>query len=203
MDEKGRTKKLVRAFAHSNKEKRPSSIAQLEEMIRIIFSGPIFQMSVEEISFHFIEEVGEVSESLADITKSAVASKTPLAEDQFKREWGDKVFNIAEELADVFSWAVTFIAKIQTQLDSFEDYLSARFEPTEMKKIRKTLGGAKKLNLSDIIWQKYGLEFGELRCATCNERPCLCATEKERPLYGESLTDDLRESIYRVISGLK
>ncbi len=64
------TKILLERFAKRHKSRCPRSMNELAEMLENTFSGPVSTLSFEELFFHFIEEIGEVSEALADATTS-------------------------------------------------------------------------------------------------------------------------------------
>lgn len=189
LDDKMRAKEHVRQFARKNRRRCPKSIDALEDMFRTIFSGLIYHETIEEIFFHFIEEVGEVSEALANATTSECLIKRKFSEDKFIHERRQKLYAIAEELADVFSWSVSIVAKIQTELMSFEEYIESRHEDDELQTIRSVLKGSQHISLSEIIWQKYGLKYGELRCDDCDARPCVCIQQRAQPLYRYALEE--------------
>jgi NTP pyrophosphatase (non-canonical NTP hydrolase) len=163
-------------------------MTDFEHMLREVFSGPVRTLSVQEICLHFMEEVGEVSQALADATVSEAASRRRTRVARFAAERTEKTLAMAEELADVFSWAGSLLAKVKLELVSFEEYFKGRADPGQVQRIRRILAGARELNFADMIWQKYGLRFGELRCSVCGGRPCSCSDQNQRPLQGESLS---------------
>lgn len=199
--DKRRAKRLLRQFAANHESQRPHSITELEYMLRQIFSGPIYLLNVHEITLHFLEEVGEVSKALSDATVSEAATSEQGSARRFTAERERKIYAIAEELADVFSWAVTFLAKVRLHLVSFEKWFEGRSGPKEFKEVLKAVAGAKQLNLADIIWQQYGLDSGELGCADCRRRRCECDEENQRLLHGKYL-EQFRKPMYRLLSRL-
>lgn len=187
--EKKRTKKLVRDFALKNGCYCPRSIDALEDMLRMIFSGTVYHESIQELFFHFIEEIGEVSEALADATTSECLRSDPSSNQRFIEEREEKRHAITEELADVFSWSVSVVAKVQAHLESFEDHLKSRYKGKELKEAYSVPKESQHISLSGIIWQKYGLDYGELRCNDCNARPCVCIQQHAQPLYRYALDE--------------
>ncbi len=200
--EKKKAKALLKAFAQEQVVNQPQEVVELENMLRRIFAGPIYTLNVEEICLHFLEEVGEVSEALAEATTTQA-----IAGDQVKRrklafERRGKILGIADELADVFSWAVSFLAKVQQQLLSFEEWFESRADPKELKAVRKAMAGAKEINVVDVMWQQYGLGFRELRCSDCGKRPCECEEANRRTLRGDDLKE-CRKTIQRALARLE
>lgn len=187
-DEKLRAKETLRVFAQNQRSHCPKEIDALENMFRDIFAGPIYQLSIQELFFHLIEEVGEVSEALANATASESLASPHFRKRQLVNERKRKLQSIAEELADVFSWSVGIIAKVHALLVSFEKYLDARHEGTELQTIRKLLKGSQHISLSGAIWQRYGLKYNEIRCPDCGERPCRCSEQRATPLYSKALS---------------
>jgi NTP pyrophosphatase (non-canonical NTP hydrolase) len=159
-------------------------------MFRIIFAGPVYQLSLQEIFFHFIEEIGEVSEALADATTSECLSARRLNSEKLAGERKQKLHAIAEELADVFSWSVGIMAKVQALYVSFEKYVESRHEADQLQSIRSVLRGSQHISLAGAIWQKYGLRYGNLRCDDCNARPCKCVGQRAQPLYKHALNEE-------------
>ena len=194
-DEKERAKKSLREFARLHWRHHPRYINSMEGMLQSIFSGPIYQYSFQELFFHLIEEVGEVSEALSNATVSECLSSDGSNGKMLKNERKRKIYAITEELADVFSWAVSIVAKVQSHLISFEHYLDARHEKNELHTIRDILKGSQHISLSAAIWQKYGLKHNELRCDHCNKRPCTCTEQRTQPLYAKALNPEQLSSI--------
>lgn len=200
--EKRTAKAAVRAFAEEHRAHQPQGVSDLENVLRETFAGPVYTLNVEEISFHLLEEVGEVSEALAEATTSQAATGEEIAGRKLAFERKRNVYGISEELADVFSWAVTLLAKIKQQYLSFDKYFKDRADPQLVKTIRKHFPGPKEINLADIIWQEYGLKFGKLQCADCGKRPCECEEANRRTLRGDHL-EQCRKTIQRVLARLE
>lgn len=203
--EKRHAKEILEEFARMQRGQCPNSMEGLESMLRFIFSGPVHTLSFHELSFHFIEEIGEVSEALAEATTSEVLSDTSFSTERLIAERRAKLRAIAEELADVWSWSVSIVAKVQDHLISFEKYLGSRHDGAQIEGIRDLLKGSQHLSVPEIIWQEYGLANGELRCQDCNSRPCMCTQQKAQPLYKHAfyqMSDDRRQAFIEVVREL-
>jgi NTP pyrophosphatase (non-canonical NTP hydrolase) len=204
-EEKRHAKHLLEEFARAQRHQCPNSIEGLERMLRLIFSGPVHTLSFHELSFHFIEEIGEVSEALAEATTSEALSETPVNSAKLIAERSHKLRAIAEELADVWSWSVSILAKVQEHLISFEKYLESRHDGSQLEAIRNLLKGSQHLNVPEVIWQEYGLPYGELRCHDCDHRPCTCTQQRAQPLYKQAfhrMSEDRQHAFIEAVHGL-
>jgi len=190
-EEKVRAKKHLRSFAKKNVAHCPKSIDTLERMFQPIFIGAVYQLSLQELFFHFIEEIGEVSEALADATTSEYMRAKRFNRSKFIQERQYKISRIAEELADVFSWSVSIVAKVRLLLMSFEKHLESRHEARELQAIRKHLKGSKHISLTESIWQKYGLKQGKFLCDDCCKSPCQCNQQRAKPLYIKAIDKNI------------
>lgn len=205
-DEKSYARGKLYAFAQKFRARKPRGLAGFEDMLRHIFSGPAYVLTPNEIAFHLMEEVGEVSRALADLEVSRVVGRNSQARaTTFEQERLHGVLGLSEELADVFSWATSLIYKVRLLLSSFDDYFEAvpETEFDTLAKIRSLLGrDAIKINTCDVIWRKYGIG-GKLRCSICGNRPCSCYVENQQLLVGEGIRPWVRETIRAVNRKLK
>lgn len=165
---KGFTKKCLREYARRMRGKRkPASLKEMAEMLKVIFANNIEVLSVEEIAFHLLEEVGEVSKSLAALFMQDIQDIDP---DKFLQERQEKVFDFAEEIADVFSWAVSLLAKIYRFLECAAEFASEYKTVEGMPElVRGNLERTR--NIVDLIWTIYG-KGSMLVCEQCHEFPC-------------------------------
>ncbi len=160
-------KACVRAYARKVRSKRkPTSMKGMAGMINTIFANCIEVLSVEEIAFHLLEEVGEVSKSLASLYMQDIQDPSP----DFLKERQDKVIDFAEELADVFSWSVSLLAKIYRFLECAAEF-AAEYKTVEgtPELVRGNLDRTR--NIVDLIWTIYG-KGSILVCEQCKEFPC-------------------------------
>jgi len=204
-DEKLYARERLYAFARAFPRWKPKSMSSFEGMLTSIFSGSIYVLTPQEIAFHLMEEVGEVSRALANLEVSqALIRKGKAKVSTFEQERYHGVLGLCEELADVFSWTIGLILKVRLLLSSFDEYFEAvpGTEAGMLANIRALLGrDADKINICDIIWRKYGIG-GRLRCAICGERPCKCYAENQELLVGEAIKPWIRRTIRTVNSRL-
>jgi NTP pyrophosphatase (non-canonical NTP hydrolase) len=162
------TQKCLREYARRMRAKRkPQSLRETAEMLNLIFANNIEVLSVEEIAFHLLEEVGEVSRSLANLFMQDIQDIEP---GEFLRERQDKVVDFAEEIADVFSWSVSLLAKIHRFLECAAQF-AEEFKTVEgmPELVRGNLNRTQ--NVVDLIWTIYG-KGSMLVCEHCREFPC-------------------------------
>ncbi len=162
------TKKCVREYARKMRGKRkPHSLKDMAEMLTAIFTNNIDVLSVEEIAFHLLEEVGEVSKSLASLFMQDIENVDP---EEFFRQRQDKIVDFAEEIADVFSWAVSLLAKIYRFLECAAEF-AAEYKMVEgmAELVRGNLNRTR--NIVDLVWTIYG-QGSMLVCEQCREFPC-------------------------------
>lgn len=207
-EQKELAKTRLREFAIRNSERRPESMAELESCLRRVFSSSVYAIQIDEIAFHLLEEVGEVSQALAQASISHAVTQKDAPSELFETERTIAAQSIAEELADVFSWTVSLVDKLRLQFESLEKY-SAVPVPEEGSAEAKTLKqiqelvvfGAQRVNLADIIWRMYGEPFGEFRCRVCKLATCRCDQETQQMLVGKELTTHL-ETLRKVMGSL-
>jgi NTP pyrophosphatase (non-canonical NTP hydrolase) len=83
---------------------------ELVEMFDEIYSPNYYSMSIDEIAFHFTEEIGEVAEQIKEIRGW---------ERQARRQNAKKneiLEHLRRELADVSSWTAGLVNKINNEL---------------------------------------------------------------------------------------
>jgi NTP pyrophosphatase (non-canonical NTP hydrolase) len=162
------TKQCVHEYARRTRaRKKPASMRGMAEMLNTIFANNIEVLSVQEIAFHLLEEVGEVSKSLASLFMQEINGDET---ESFLKERQEKALDFAEEIADAFSWSVSLLAKIYRFLECAAEF-AAEYKTVEgmpelvrgnMERIR---------NIVDLIWTMYG-KGSMLVCEECREYPC-------------------------------
>lgn len=187
--EKAFAKEQLWDFSRRYRNHRPRSILKMESMFRRIFESQVYALSTEEVAFHLLEEVGEVSRALVDvsrsnrITKSKRTTKAQKRDPLLEEERVVVLKGLTEELADVFSWTMTLINRVRLDLSSFDRYFETDVEME--KKLRELLGeNAKKVNVADILWRRFGIE-GEFRCDECKKAECECGDRRSAALQGK------------------
>ena len=164
------TRKCVLEYARKMRQRRrPQSLKGMAEMLYSIFANNIEVLSVEEIAFHLLEEVGEVSKSLASLFMQDIQDGD-IEIQQFMAERQEKVRDFAEEIADAFSWAVSLLAKIHRFLECAAEF-AAEYKTVEgmPELVRGNLDRTR--NIVDLIWTIYG-KGSMLVCEVCKDFPC-------------------------------
>jgi NTP pyrophosphatase (non-canonical NTP hydrolase) len=92
----------------------PSTLDEWARMIRAIYGPNHRELGLSAICLHFLEEVGEVAKGLR-----ALRELGPL-EDMKKRR--AKIIELEEEIADVFSWILGLLNKLDQILENSREY---------------------------------------------------------------------------------
>ena len=143
--------------ARARTERLPGTLDQVTEMFNFVYKGAHFNLSIEAIVLHFMEEVGEVASCIREIRETdGTKSRDRLRED------------IEEELADILSWTASSVSKL--------DYiLGAGTKFTNRTQGRQTAD----LRLSDIVWNEFKHPTdGYLWCGKCQNRQCKCSAHR-------------------------
>ena len=123
-------------------------------MFNHIYKGAHYNLPIEAILLHFLEEVGEVSSCIREIREK----------DGKKRD-GELRADIEEEIADIISWTTSALSKLDYILGAYKQ-LDAGHE-----KIVQTAN----LSLSSIVWQEFRDDTQQhLWCGKCRSRQCNC-----------------------------
>lgn len=102
-----------------------NNVRELDRLVSVfsnIYGNSYVLMSIEEIGFHFLEEVGEVTEminklSILDKIDSANMTKTQ------KEDREMYLRQLKRELADVFSWSTALIIKLNILIDEISSVI--------------------------------------------------------------------------------
>lgn len=184
-------KERVLKLAEMKKDtEKPQSLKDLEGSLSIIFQPNISLLSADEIAFHLLEEVGEVSRALGRLhLQPHKDQKRFLNEHRARRE------AVREELADVFSWIVTMRVKCYSILMCAADFTEKRIiEEYAKDTVRKYLTPAS--NLVELLWNVYArfapFEYKDLRCEVCGKRPCNPRHKEHVADRGELFGDNVK-----------
>jgi NTP pyrophosphatase (non-canonical NTP hydrolase) len=162
------TKQCVQEYARQmRQERKPTSLRGMAEMLNTIFANNIEVLSVEEIAFHLLEEVGEVSKALANLFMQEIKDDET---ESFLWERQEKALDFAEEIADAFSWSVSMLAKIYRFLECAAEF-AAEYKTVEgiPELVRGNMERVR--TIVDLIWTMYG-KGSMLVCEECGEYPC-------------------------------
>lgn len=156
-DKEVQEKKLNRARELFNKTYPNWTIQNWVNMFAEIYSNLIYSMSIESITFHLMEEIGEVARALRGLIEYEGSLGIQL-DLEYKNDLEAKKASFKFELADVFSWLISVYIKLRL----IEMGLGIKSEQ-EFK------------TLSEDIWAQYGIpEEDRLFCAKCKKNPCGC-----------------------------
>lgn len=149
------------------------SLNGLENMFFRVFQPAITVLAPESIGFHFLEEVGEVSEALTLLYTFA-------KEEEATRElYESRKFEVENEIADVFSWLFAVSSKLRLIYEKF-DRSPERLYPNFKGPLPQY---APQMWVSERIWTEYGTKQGGFGCRRCGYLTCKCpiflATKKE------------------------
>ncbi|MBT9132758.1 MAG: hypothetical protein DDT33_01287 [Firmicutes bacterium] len=153
------------SVARHRTENMPKTLDEFTDMFRRIYKGAHYDLSVGAIAFHFMEEIGEVSTCIRLLmgnAPTAPASEVAKLQNELERE-----------LADIVSWAMSLVSKLDYILGAGVAY-SRRLKPAvgvEDEAQSQTAG----IRLSHIVWDAFQTPDGNtLYCPTCKARPCEC-----------------------------
>jgi NTP pyrophosphatase (non-canonical NTP hydrolase) len=175
-------KKNVSAYAKTNISKKPESMDGFVDMFSKIYENNVEVLTIDEISFHLLEEVGEVSTALTNLFTMEIdkSSAAEVAEQRNKR-----VKAFAEELADVFSWSNSLVMKINRNLSCAADLVDLFYKVKGgvlATGFSENIRNLVNTNLVDLIWLLHENDKGFLSCEKCHESPC----NPQNPVHKET-----------------
>ncbi|KAA6457851.1 hypothetical protein DYQ86_20995 [Acidobacteria bacterium AB60] len=142
---------ITRRTAALNADKRPKSIDQWQAAIDEMYRSRRLRLSLKDISLHLLEEMGEVADGMIRMYTFLEKDLGNLQTELYARQR-----RLDDELADVFSWLLTLVGKLDL-MDNDTD-LSRGYAL-----------------LSQILWDQYGNDEKEaFECRHCNSRTCKC-----------------------------
>lgn len=173
--ERDRHADLVRARLSND---RPVTLDDWVDMFAAIYGMAHARLSLQDKTLHFFEEIGEVEVELRRA-------------DRIRRGMMQGNVELADEIADVFSWLASIMFHMKRTLEGWNNFLTT-FEDRERARRE---GGAEQLesagvpeqgtlvvpSLSQWIWREFGSSDGfGLRCHVCEELRCSCEILLER-----------------------
>jgi NTP pyrophosphatase (non-canonical NTP hydrolase) len=165
VEQKQGSKRSRREYADRNSSHEAHycglTLLDLERRFESIFRRNIFALDLEDVAFHFLEEVGEVVEA---ITQLYTYSKTPsntAAEDLHDR-WLDARLELEEELADAFSWLFAISSKFRDLFATFDLYTGNTAYAAEM-----TIA-------AHLQRRHMNQANGRMICFDCEATVCIC-----------------------------
>ena len=157
---KGYINKL-RQYAKDHIDDKPKSVNEWQQLFQNIYEANLRHLSLTDIAFHLLEEVGEVSNAMLRMytyDREEFAAGEP--------EWRQK--GLESEIADVSSWLFALVNHLEVI-------------PEIGREFQKFLWGEDvvalpPIKLSSIIWKRYGSDsLDSLYCPhKCKKPVCEC-----------------------------
>lgn len=171
----------LRAFAKKRADagEKPASVDEWQAMFGEIFSANLRHLSMSDIAFHLLEELGEVSDAMV---RMYTFKKGEVAEGElgWKQRW------LEEELADVSSWLFALVEKVNTIPEVANEYDRWWYRGKEVL-VRP------RITLSRILWIAYGSDEVGLYCPICDQQAtCECVLQ----FYPQDLNQEQLVSLY-------
>jgi len=150
----------VLAFSEQNRNNKPGSIDEWQEMFATIFHANLRQLSLTDAAFHLMEELGEASDAMARMYSYRV-------EDFVEGEPNHRQLRLETQIADVFSWLFAVVEKIDSVRQRGLQFERCRTDAEDLR--------ASPIHLSEIIWRRYGSDnLGSFWCPFCMNAVCRC-----------------------------
>ena len=142
----------ISVYAKKFYSERPRDLLAYNRMFDTIFENNTILSSISDITFHLLEEVGEVGEALNNIY---ILRKTNRFIEEKKI---NAIYQLEEELADVFSWLTALLMKIDIYLNCGYEFSKSQIDHSNDKEhLRIALSQVKEFqeptsNLPELIW---------------------------------------------------
>jgi NTP pyrophosphatase (non-canonical NTP hydrolase) len=171
---KTKTIKVAQEEAEDRIERRPQNVDEMVHIFEAIYANRYENFSLEELTLHFLEEVGEVTEELAKLEQlnemepAEWKGDSELEKyDHYPNTLEGKIeyekWKLRREIADNYSWIAAIIIKLNEirrkayDLNEYTDG-SSNQEFDEIK-------------LSNVLDNRFRPN-GTFRCPTCEEETC-------------------------------
>jgi len=165
-EQKKQAYKSIEDRARHTRTSRVRNLDDLEAMFEEIHGNNIMVTDIKEIAFHFLEEVGEVSEQIRELRAlSEKASRNSQRISETKRE-------LRKELADVFSWLIALLIKVDYLAMNSTPAIDALASIRGVKGIREPLTASPRIRLLRRLILKYYSKNDKMVCRTCHEEKC-------------------------------
>ncbi len=138
------------------------TIADFAKMFEDIYGQSHYEIPIEKITFHFIEEVGEVAQCITSLHDNAKSKDAVIYNVQ-----------LSEELADVVAWGFAVTGKLSTLVRDSRKLAQVFFKKRDLNVFDKYLSSDHQL-LSQWMWQIFTKGRKYPVCHTCGKRSCRC-----------------------------
>lgn len=169
-DFKRYTKEYGAHLARERLTYRPKSMHGTTEMLKRIFHNNVHTFTVEEIAFHLLEEVGEVTDAFLKLFIQVRDD----GDEAFIEQRIERIGDLVEEIADVFAWCVMLHSKLELEMKNAIGIVKLTEKAKDVEGLSKVFETAMKpmASLVDLVWAIYGKK-GFLHCETCEQDPCV------------------------------
>ncbi len=139
-------------------EKAAKSVEDLSLMFQKIYSGVHYDLPIEAICFHLLEEIGEVMEVLVNMESLQNIRAESGEEDLYCEVFRNLQETLRSELGDVFSWITAIIDKINAITKA----------TSSCQKLENTDSSIR--TLTQLILKEYVTKTGEFMCPHCKNK---------------------------------
>lgn len=151
----------LRQYAKDHIDDKPKSVNEWQQLFQNIYEANLRHLSLTDIAFHLLEEVGEVSNAMLRMytyDREEFAAGEP--------EWRQK--GLENEIADVSSWLFTLVNHLESMPKIAREFQEFLWGETVLRETPITL--------SSIIWKRYGSDsLDSLYCPhKCKKSVCKC-----------------------------
>ncbi len=149
-----------RAWTEGRSDYQKLSLMQLERRFEHIFKRSIFAQDLEHVTFHFLEEVGEVTQELTNLYTYRVPAET--APETLTEDWRSRRPDYEDELADSFSWLFAVSSKLRDTFKVFDNFSG-------------TTKFAEHMHIVGHLIKRHRREFdSHMKCYVCGDDVCHC-----------------------------
>lgn len=178
--DKGEKIRRARTRAEENQGGRPREVDHYVSMFEQLYGQKYRDLSLDLITFHFLEEVGEVSEQIRRL--SGLKKKKEETDEDVSDDVAEQKAHLRRELADVYSWMSAIVIQL--------GYLKS-----QTRNLGAYTGdGPRQSNpgddilLSEIINHRFVNDDGEFECPGCEETTCDPEKHSEDDPYLEAIS---------------
>lgn len=151
---------LEKLKEYANTRKKPDSVDDWQKMFENIYEANLRHLDLEDIAFHLLEEVGEVSNAVVR-SYTYVGGELKAGEPYWRRKF------LESEIADVASWIFTLVNCLELVPEIAREFQKFLFGETVLRE--------EKITLSRIIWKRYAWPRNSWYCPhVCQKPVCDC-----------------------------
>lgn len=156
-------------YASQNRTIMPCKISEFDRMFASMYANFYCIETLDSMVVRMLRSIGEATQAIVNLY-TYDDSREPYTDRLLQR----RRQRFSEQIADIFGWLFGISIKIRYSYGNIahEFYKSIKRDGTRFEDFDN-------INLTDIIWAKYGTTIGggnwnELRCSACQTAPCTC-----------------------------